>query len=282
MKYLQTIVFIIFCFGFVQVAAAGVAGEFLEPTPEELDDDPTQEDAARAAALWSDEIINRDTVDPLGDLVHAADLIIRGEVVSQSYSYDDTGVPFTHTTIAIIDVLSGDYAGAEFTVVQEGGPAQDDDKRAMLVSGSKNFNVGEEELLFLKFESRKTAASSQTHSRIEPVYTGPEKVTVQQRFRIYEDKVYNEDGHGVIVEPVAGGEGHRLRLTRDRSPAPRFREIHVGRLTLGKKFVSRAEDTADSADAGPLGADFAQSVEPSYTAGADVAALSTAITQLTK
>jgi hypothetical protein len=252
-NYLNILVLILIVGGVSHPAVAQLAPEYLEPTPEELDAAHSAADAARDAALWSNKIIDRAQTDPLGSLAGSADLIIHGKVESQSYSYDDMGIPFTHTTIAVTSVLRGELADTLYTLVQEGGPSRENPKRAMMVSSSKHFNVGEEELLFLKLNTGVPSANSANRQHLEPPRTGPKTVTVQNRFRIHEGKVYGEDGHGVIVESLRGGRGYSLRYTRTRNTAPRFTKIHIGDITLQKRFQNDDENAPDSADsAAPL------------------------------
>lgn len=280
MKCLNTLVLIAFIGGGGNLAVAQSIGEYLEPTPEELDAAFSAEDAAREAALWSDKVIDRTQVDPLGSLVGKADLIIRGSVVSQNYSYDDVGVPFTHTTIAVTDILRGDYSGEQFTIVQEGGPSRDNDRRAMMVSSSKHFNIGEEELLFLALQSGEANTTSREgRPGTDPIYTGPDTVNVLNRFRIHEGRVYNEDGYGVIVDAVTGGDGHRLRHSHDRNPALRFSEIHIGNITLQKHFSNDAGSATDAPDFGVARTGTVQSVAPGFAAATAVEEFSTAISK---
>jgi len=158
--------------------------------------------------------------------------------------------------------------------VQEGGPSRDDPRRAMMVSSSQHFNIGEEEVLFLGSGNARAASS---RAQIDPDYSGPEKVNVQQRFRVYQGKLYDDDGHGVIVEQVARGGGHRLRLTHSRNPARRFGEIHVGKMVLKKHFVDRADEPEDFANGETTPTSTAQPGVPGYSASSDVAALSAAV-----
>ena len=170
------------------IAVAQINGEEGEPTPEYLDATFTSEDAARVAAGFSDQIIGDSSADPVGDMTNAADLVFRGSVLSQTYVYDAAGTPSTHTTFLIMELLKGDHQSDEITLVQPGGPSQFDSDEVMMVSTARYFNVGEEELLFMGLDPE-----SQVESR---------RATVLSRFRIYENKIYNEDGHGVIVVPL--------------------------------------------------------------------------------
>lgn len=209
------------------------AGEANEPSPEELDAAFTEEDAAREAAAWSDVVIDRSRPDPLTGMTASADLVIRGTVVSQDYVYDEKGRPFTHTTLAISEVLKGSHTAPEVTIVQEGGPAKDNPDNIVIVSDHQYFNEGENELLFLDINSGEAA---------------PSRVAIEQRFRIFNGQVYDEHGRGVLLEAREEGKGYRLGLSRNRNPAPRFAQIHIGPHTLTKNFDS--EDGAPDSGGG--------------------------------
>ena len=234
-------------------------------TNEERDAAWTAEDSAREAAQRVPAAAAADAgpVDVLGKLTGEADVIFRGTVQYQSVVYDAGGVPFTHTTFAVTDILKGGIVGDQFTLVQEGGPGQNDGDPAMMSSTSRHFAVGEEELLLLGAEA------------------GNGLRYVQIRFRIYGGQVYDEDGRGVFVEPVIGGTGHILRLSADRNPDSRFIEIHVGPHTLYKNFGDdTAVDGIDGApDAATGGVSVSPAAGPSYTEGADVGTLIAAIKQ---
>lgn len=270
MNYFKmALVVVIGCHWTLALAQAG--GEASEPSPEALDAAFTSEDAAREAAAFSDEIIEPGVLDPLQAMAGDSNLVFRGRVKSQSYAYDTDGTPSTHTTIVIDGVIKGDYPDGEITLTQQGGPSQSDPDEVLMVSTAQYFNVGEEELLFLNVDPDNRTALDRAH--------------VDQRFRIYQDKVYSEDGHGVILEPVAGGSGHRLALSRDRHPSKRFNTIRIGSHTLTKNFSDdeQFDSIAPSGDkaTGRSGdeAAFARATEnkPSYTESVDVSTFTAAI-----
>lgn len=243
-------------------ATAQPGGEAGEPSPEELDAAFSSEDAAREAAAFTDAIILQGTIDPLGEMTAAADLVFRGSVHSKSFVYDADGIPYTHTTFLIADLLKGSWPDGELTLVQPGGPAQDGSKKMLLVSSAEHFNVGEEELLFIELESGSQEA--------------PRHMEVQQRFRIYEGKVYSEEGRGVAIKAAANGSGRRLVLSRDRHPSEHFRQIHIGPHTLKRNYGSiRGQPGAvlfsESARA------RSASREQSYTDSVDIETFSAAI-----
>lgn len=238
-------------------AGAQPAGEASEPSPEELDAAFTEEDAAREAAAWSDVIINRSRPDPLTAMTASADLVIRGKVVSQEYVYDERGLPFTHTTLKISEVLEGSYSAPEVTIVQEGGPAKDNPENIVMVSDAHYFNEGEDELLFLE---------------INPGEAPLRRILIEQRFRIYNDQVYDENGRGVLLEANEEGKGYRLGLSRNRNPAPRFSQIHIGPHTLIKNFGE--EDRAPDSGGGQA---QPQRTVPGYQSSVNVTTFSAAI-----
>jgi len=237
-----------------------VAQESAEMTNEERDAAWTAEDAAREAAQRVPVAATADAgpVDVLGNLTDEADVIFRGTVQYQTVEYDADGVPYTRTTFAVTDKLKGNIDGNQFTLVQEGGPGRNEGDPSLMTSNSRNFDVGEEELLLLGAEA------------------GNGVRYVQIRFRIYGGQVYDEDGRGVFVKPVSGGSGHILELSEDRNPDPRFREIHVGTHTLYKNFD---DDKVEYPDAAADGKIVSRAAGPSYTGSAKVGTLIAAIKQ---
>lgn len=227
-------------------------GEANEPTPEELDAAWTAEDAAREAAMYSDEIIDPRNVDPLGDATSASDLVVQARVASQEYVYDAAGNPQTVTTFKIDTVLKGAHGGNEITVVQDGGPVKDSADNIVIVSDTEFFNVGEDELLFLAVDADNDYATQQ--------------VVIRQRFRVYEGQVFTSDGNGVNLITSPDGNGHSLAASRDRHPDRRFTEVQIGDHTLTKNFGGGEANAPDSgngenAAAGSGAAGYASSVD---------------------
>lgn len=199
-------------------------GEAAEPSPEELDAAFTEEDAAREAAAWSDVVVDRGRPDPLEAMTASADLVFRGTVVSQEFVYDEKDLPWTHTTFAISETLKGSHSSPKITLIQEGGVSKHNPENIVIVSDAHYFNEGEAELLFLK---------------LDPARSGPRRSAIEKRFRIHDGKVYDENGRGVLLDVGEDGETRRLGLSRDRNPAPRFRQVHIGPHTLTKNFGER-------------------------------------------
>ena len=235
-----------------------VAQESTEMTNEERDTAWTADDAAREAAQRIPAAAAADPIDVLGKLTGEADVIFRGTVLYQAVVYDAGGVPFTQTTFAVTDKLKGGISGDQFTLVQEGGPGQNDGDPNMMSSNSRHFNTGEEELLLLGAEA------------------GNGVRYVQIRFRIYGGQVYDEDGRGVFVKANSDGNGHILGLSSDRNPDALFSEIHVGSHTLYKNFGDDDESPQGGEGANGMGVSDAVA-GPSYTEGADVGTLIAAI-----
>jgi len=237
-----------------------VAQDSTEMTNEERDAAWTAEDAAREAAQRVPAVAAADAVpvDVLGQLTGEADVIFRGIVQYQTVDYGADGIPYTKTTFAVNNKLKGDFGGNQFTLVQVGGPGKNDGDPSMMSSNSRNFDVGDEELLLLGAEA------------------GNGVRYVQIRFRIYGGQVYDEDGRGVFVKSVNGGNGHILELSADRNPDPRFREIHVGSHTLYKNF---GDDNVEYPDMAADGESISRAAGSSYTGGAKVGTLIAAIKQ---
>lgn len=263
MKYVRTAALLLLCLQW-HLATAQPGGEAGEPSPEELDAAFTSADAAREAAAFSKVIINAGEDDPLREMTETADLVFRGSVSSQSVVYDANGIPFTHTTFAIDAILKGHYPDGEITLVQEGGPAQDRKDKILLVSSSLLFNIGDEELLFIDLDQDNPKAR--------------ERATVHQRFKIYEGKVYSEDGRGITLEPDDRGAGRRLTLSDDRHPSEYFRQIRIGDHTLTKNFgpeIGKPDPVPRSTRANVRSSPVARS----YTDSVDVKTFSEAVAQ---
>lgn len=203
-------------------ASAQAGNEQFELSPEQRDAAFSAQDAAREAQAWSTQALERNTSDALSQLAADADLIFRGRVESQSFEYDSAGTPFTRTEFVLADVVKGERSAAQFTLLQEGGPSQSGDGRVLLVSNSRHFAVGEEELLFVELHPAEFRADR--------------RAAVQHRFRIYQERLYTEDGQGVILSQAHERGQRRLELSADRHPAPRFSRIQIGEHTLTKRF----------------------------------------------
>lgn len=245
-------------------AAAQPGGEAGELSPEQRDAAFTPEDAAREAAAFSAAIIEQGAADPLGEMTAAADLVFRGSVSAQSVVYDADGIPFTHTTFAIEEILKGSRPEGEITLVQQGGPDRDHADKILLVSTSTLFNTGEDEVLFIDLDADNPNPS--------------QRATVNQRYRIYEGRVYTEDGRGISIEPVGSGPGRRLVPSDDRHPSEYFRRIRIGGHTLTRHF---GEEVGEST-AAPRPQRETARVEPvarSYIDSVDVASFTAAIAE---
>ena len=205
---------------------AWAGGEDAEPTPEYLDATFSADDAARVAAGFSAAIVAVPAGNLLESMTAAADLIIRGTVASQAYRYDARDTPSTHTTFTIAQRLKGELPADEITLVQPGGPSRLDADKLMMTSTAQYFNVGEEEILFMHLDPANPIPALQA--------------TVLARFRVYENRVYDEDGYGVTVAPLGGG-AYRLQLVPVRSAAERFQRINVGSHWLYRHSVDEDE-----------------------------------------
>ncbi|MEZ5573847.1 MAG: hypothetical protein R3E64_17805 [Halioglobus sp.] len=237
-------------------------GEAYESSPEELDAAFTAEDAAREAARWSDAVIVRSTPDPLANMAASSDLVIRATVASQQVVYDASDMPFTHTTLSILEVLQGNYSADQITVIQEGGPAKNKPDNVIMVSDTHYFSEGSEELLFLALEP-------------DSVYD-TRKVAVKQRFCVQNGQVFDENGRGLIYTETQQAPGYRLEWSKDRNPDSRFRDFRIGPHLFSKQFRDEAKGT-DSG--GELPAQARRSVSPAYQASMDVGAFSAALTR---
>lgn len=265
MTYFKTAIIVLLGFYW----SMAVAQESAEMTNEERDAAWTAEDSAREAAQRVPAQPSSASTDPLGDLTGKAEVIIHGTVTMQTFVYDADGTPFTETTFSVIEVLKGDIAGDQFTLVQEGGVARDDSDKVMTSSNSRDFTVGEEEILLLGPETGKSKVSRGAAFDSDSSIRSTTR-EVQIRFRIYGGKAYDEDGRGVFVETLEGG-GQRLALSRDRNPAALFSEIRIGSHTFTKFISDSDRDGAEGR------ASVERATTPSYTDGTDAGTLIAAI-----
>lgn len=230
MQVLRTILFLAGCLAGI-AGLAQASGEASEPTPEQVDAAFSPEDAAREAARWSKDVRPRDQRSALERLSEEADLIFHGTVHSQAVEFRGNGIPFTHTTFAIIDLVKGNADGGFFTLEQEGGPDRVDPEKVLLVSTSEYFAPGEEEVLFVAFDDA----------------TG--RHMVRERFRIVDGLTYNANGRGVVLEQGPAGSRAGLRLTRGRSADARFRTVPIGKTALYKQFGDDTDNPDGPAEA---------------------------------
>ena len=202
------------------VAMTQLPAEEYEPTPEYIDANFGEEGAARLAAGFSDMIPAGSATSSLAGMTDAADLVVRGLVLAQEYHYDVHGVPSTHTTFLLSEKLKGDHPNTEVTLVQAGGPAQNNADKIMMSSHSHYFNVGEEDVLFLETDLENTSPFR--------------RVTVMSRYRILEEKLYSDDGRGVILVPLQSGDDYRIAHGKSRHIDSRFSTIEIGTQRFNK------------------------------------------------
>jgi hypothetical protein len=133
------------------------------------------------------------TVD---ELARKADLIVQGTVLDKTCRRDDAGRIYTKVNIRVAEVWKGvlptNASPNGFTIVQGGGTVGDVREE---VSGDVQYDVGEEFVAFLVFNSRG-----------EPVTIG----LAQGKFHVWRDpqtgeKFANNLFHGK-PEPVAGND----------------------------------------------------------------------------
>ncbi|GAB5452524.1 MAG: hypothetical protein Hals2KO_28520 [Halioglobus sp.] len=242
-------------------------GEASEPTPEALDAAFTAADAAREAAMFSDQIIDRSPTDPLAAATAAAEVVVRARVVGEQVHYDANDIPFTHTTFAIEELIAGTSPGAEFTLVQEGGPSRTDPEMVYMVSESHYFDTGAEEVLFLSVEPGTSAVDSP-------------RVSVQQRFSVLDGRVYTESGRGLILTPSKSGAGQRVQFSADRHPDPRFREIRIGSHTFTRQYGGGGnQGDAHAVQTQERTGQASPPAAPSYRDSTDVNAFTAAISE---
>ncbi len=225
--------------------AAPPLGEENELSPEYLDAHFSAEDEKRMMAGFSDQVLPDAPANVVKQLAERADLVFFGQVLAQDYVYDAKGVPSTRTRFSVDEVLKGEYPQAELVLVQLGGPNASGDG-GVLVSDTHYFNVGEDELLFLK---RRQATATTTDAR-----NGYE---IRNRFRVLNGKLFDEDGYAVIMDSAGG-----LGLSRDRHPDERFSTINMGTHKLLKQFSEPPRDGGDSG--GEAEPNAPETLKPTY------------------
>lgn len=85
---------------------------------------------------------------PTKILADEADLVFKGKVTDIAYKNSEAGIPHTFVTYTISEVISGDYSDRTLTLRFEGGI--DEKGLAYLVSNLPTFDVGDEDILFVK------------------------------------------------------------------------------------------------------------------------------------
>lgn len=245
---------------FSSLSAWAVAQPDGELTPEQLDAAFTTEDAAREAALWSDEDIVRAPVDPLARMSAESDLVVLGTVTGQEVVYDDRDIPFTHTTLAITEVVDGSYEGGLITLVQEGGPLKHKPENVLILSHTHYFTPGEEELLFLALDPDNPYPQQQ--------------VLIKHRFGVLNGKVFSENGRGLILAASEEPPGYTLSFSRDRNPHPRFTDFKIGPHEFSKQFTQRGYQS--EAPGQPV-AGGRPDTRPGYQAGVDIGTFKNAL-----
>ncbi|NND68649.1 MAG: hypothetical protein HKN19_13765 [Halioglobus sp.] len=242
------------------MSAWAVAQSGAELTPEQLDAAFTAQDAAREAALWSDEEIVRAPVDPLGKMSAESDLVVIGTVTAQEIVYDDRDRPFTHTTLAITEVVDGSYEGGLITLVQEGGPLKHKPENVLILSHTHYFTPGEEELLFLALNPD----SPHPQSRVE----------IKKRFGVLNGKVFSENGRALVITATEQAPGYTLSFSRDRNPHPRFKDFKIGPHEFSKGFTQRGYESESPGQPASRGRPDTQ---PGYQAGVDIGTFKNAL-----
>ena len=126
-----------------------------------------------------------------------ADLVFKGRVVDVDYRLSEPGpeqpaLPHTFVTYAVDEVIQGQSDGKTLTLRFLGGRGEG--ARFMRVSGYPLFDLGDEDLLFVKANTEAPC---------------PLVGCAKGRFRIIEGQVYGEDGRQVLMD-----EKGRLRPGR--------------------------------------------------------------------
>lgn len=152
-----------------------------------------------------------------------ASLVIEGRVKRVSYTHEGPfEQPFTVNEIEITRVLKGAFAEEVVVIKQPGGPSKNGEL-INIVSHAEYFSPGDGELLFL-------------------VVSG-DQISIKNRFRVYEDALYSQDGFGLMVS----GSGE-LTLGKARNLAETFSTIVVGSEVLRKNFSQSQQSQQSQGD----------------------------------
>lgn len=165
-------------------------------------------------------------------IARQADLVFQGQVIAVDYRMSKTGpglasIPHTFVTYRIDHLLKGrSQNGVLITLRMQGGPVPGSD-RAMLIAGAPNFDIGDNDLLFV----------SNNGNALIPLVGWS-----QGRYRIINDKAYSDDGREVFLD-----KDNRVVLGAVQ-PLPDVRNYQMGNVSL--TFPTSLDGTANAAPTG--------------------------------
>lgn len=146
---------------------------------------------------------------PIESLSTNAQLIVRGTVIGTTVLRDPEGRIYTRVEITVAEVWKGLLATNRFTIVHGGGVLGEERSE---VSGQASYEVGEEVVTFLQFNSRG-----------EGVSIG----LAQGKFQVWQDPVTGES----LAQNRFHGQ-QSLRAIASAGPAPAL--TIIPRLTVGE------------------------------------------------
>ena len=169
--------------------------------------------ALSATSTYAHSPVSREEASELRQLVKRSNLIFQGRVVKVEYrnseaTDDEPELPHAFVTYRMSNVLHGEKAEDVLTIRFLGGPDGRGD--FLEVSGIPMFQVGEENILFLKTNGEDGC---------------PLVYCEWGRFRVHKGGVYNTHGSPVraIIEDNAIARGEPLEIFRTLNfPAPTF------------------------------------------------------------
>lgn len=153
-------------------------------------------------------------------LAAEASLVIEGQVQRVTYTHEGAyEQPFTIIDISVTRVLKGAFDEDVVVIKQPGGPSKNGEM-INVVSHAEYFVPGDGELLFLE--------------------TTGDRVSIKNRFRVYDQALYSQDGFGLLRTQPG-----QIRLSNIRNPAETFTRIVIANEVLRKNFSRDNKEEGD-------------------------------------
>lgn len=174
-------------------------------------------------ALWAGQAMSHHVVNNLdvGNMAEEADAVIHGTVVDIKYrdsegAKNQPGIPHTFVTFSVEDVLSGDVVGKTLTLRFMGGPTKNGG--SMMSNQVPKFNLGDQDILFV---------------RDNGIAECPLVECANGRFRVVDDKMFNEYGQQIVQD-----NNNKLALGRTEK-RDEFNGFFIGNQEIKRKFSEK-------------------------------------------
>ncbi|MFT5482870.1 MAG: hypothetical protein ACI9GW_001525 [Halieaceae bacterium] len=171
----------------------------------------------------------------LDKLTDDAELIMQGRVTKVEYGMapktESSGpVPFSFVTFSVDETIKGQAADTDNVTLRfVGGPL--DDKHYMVFQGVPSFDVGDEDLLFVRGNGERGCPLVDCGSG---------------RMRIIEDQLYSDDGFEIQINPAGNmvyGKRRSLAKVKEHSIGKRkIRWLDVDEADSAENDVSQAKN----------------------------------------